>query len=74
MTEKERKKYIAYMKMKDELEQELSMGYSLSFAGEEASPAQIAKLCTFREDSSYMRDYVKNPSGGLPVLDFNEVR
>ena len=74
MTEKERKKYLAYMALREELEEEKRHGYSLSFAGEEASAAQIAKICIFQEGSSYMRDYVPNPSGNLPILDFNEVK
>lgn len=74
MTEKERKKYIAYMALKDELEAERQHGYALSFGGEEASPEEIARICVFEEEASYMRDYGKNPSGSTPILDFHIVR
>lgn len=74
MTEKERKQYIDYMTLRDELEEEKRQGYELSFAGREASADEIARACVFEETSTYMRDYGKSASGRSSVISFDPVR
>lgn len=73
MTEKERKRYIDYMLLKDELEEEMNQGYALAFDGREADASEIARACVFREETSYMRDYNTSHSGRNRTICFGKV-
>ena len=74
MTEQEKKRYIDYMILRDELEEEKKQGYTFACSGQEATPAEIASICVFQEETSYMRDYIRGPHGKSPVISFNPVR
>jgi len=74
MTSKERKKFIDYMALKEELEEEKRQGYLLALKGREASAGEIARACVFQEESSYMRDYITESPGRPVVISFHPVQ
>ncbi len=41
--------------------------------GETYSPEEIARVVTFAEEGSYMRDYKEDPEGKIRAIDFRFV-
>ena len=74
MTELEKERYISYMTLKDELSDFLGMGAELYLDGKRSDAGQIAAACVFNEESSYMRDYVRDGSGKLVKIRFDSVK
>ena len=73
MTENDKRRYIAYLSLKGELDNVKDHGAGLYIDGIAADPARIAGICIFNEGSDYMRDYVTDGSGNLNRLSFDKV-
>jgi len=75
MTESEKSQYISYMQLQEELMAYESQGASLYMNGTKAPVGDIARACIFQEeDSCYMRDYVRDGSGRLVKVTFDQVK
>lgn len=57
-----------------ELQHYQKAGVRLLLNGRPSSPEEIARVCTFREDRCYMRDYISNDSNELWGIGFDFVR
>lgn len=73
MTKTEKTRYISYMALKDELKSFTGQGTDLKLEGHLSDANEIAAACVFNEDSSYMRDYVRDKEGRLVSLNFDKV-
>lgn len=73
MTKTEKTKYISYMTLKDELKSFTGQGTDLKLDGHLSNASEIAAACVFNEESSYMRDYVRDREGRLVSLNFDKV-
>lgn len=49
-------------------------GVRLLLNGRPSSPEEISRVCTFREDRCYMRDYISNDSHKLWGIGFDFVK
>lgn len=65
-------KLISFINLRDELIEHEANGMSLALEGKDASADEIAKACIFREESSYMRDYISGKTQN--TLNFNKIR
>lgn len=74
MTEFEKNQYISYMQMQEELRDYEGQGASLYMNGKKIPAGEIARVCVFEEESSYMRDYVRDGSGRLVKVTFDKVK
>lgn len=57
-----------------ELQQYQEAGIRLLLNGHPSSPEEIARVCTFREDRCYMRDYISNDSDEIWGIGFDFVK
>lgn len=57
-----------------ELQHYQKAGVRLLLNGRPSSPEEIARVCTFREDRCYMRDYISNDSDELWGIGFDFVK
>lgn len=73
MTKQEREKYIEYMLIRQELEEEKKNGFRLAFSGKETSADEIARICAFEEETAYMRDYIVDKKQNIKSLNFEPV-
>lgn len=73
MTENDKRRYIAYLSLKGELDHVKDHGAGLYIDGIAADPDRIAGICVFNERTDYMRDYVTDGSGNLRQLSFDKV-
>ena len=73
MTDQDKMQYIQYMQLKDELDNVAYGGVELKLDGNYANAHSIASVCVFREDSDYMRDYIRDDSGRLAQLNFDRI-
>lgn len=73
MTENDKRRYIAYLSLRGELDTVAEKGTNLYLNGRETDPDRIAGTCVFNESSNYMRDYVTDRSGNLNSLSFDRV-
>ena len=74
MTVYEKKQFISYLELKNELDGYTAEGTLLLLEGRASSAEKIASLCVFSEESDYMRDYITDEAGRLLKLDFNSVK
>lgn len=74
MTVSEKKQYVSYIKLKDELDGYMQDGTQLLLNGKKSDAGEIASECVFNEGSDYMRDYITDESGQLVELNFNCVK
>lgn len=74
MTDLEKERYLSYMSLKDELCDYTGQGAELYLDGKRSDAAQVAAACVFNEDSAYMRDYVRDRSGRLLKINFDNVK
>lgn len=57
-----------------ELRQYQKTGIRLLLNGQPSSPEEIARVCTFREDRCYMRDYIRDDSNEIWGIGFDFVK
>lgn len=74
MTKSEKTMYISYMTLKDELKSYIGQGTDLKLDGHLSDASEIAAACVFNEETSYMRDYVRDPDGRLLSINFDKVK
>lgn len=73
MTDEEKRRYIAYLSLRGELDGVEGRGTSLYLDGKRANADYIASVCVFNEETDYMRDYVTGKNGHLDRLYFDKV-
>lgn len=74
MTEDDKRRYIAYLSLRGELDNVAGHGTSLYLDGRRTDADYIASICVFNESSDYMRDYVTDKTGKLNRLSFDRVK
>lgn len=65
-----RKQRISYENLYTEMEGFEKNGVRLLIDGSHASPMQVVRAHMFREEGSYMRDYILNQDGRIESLSF----
>ena len=71
MTEEEKRRFIEYLALEDELRRIDGRGTALYLYGTGCSYKGIARACVFNEDCDYMRDYVTSEIGDIAAINFN---
>lgn len=74
MTIFEKRQFVSYLELKDELDGYMQKGTQLLLNGRKSDATEIASECIFNEDSDYMRDYITDECGQLVELDFNCIK
>ena len=49
-------------------------GVYLTLSGKPASPKEVARVCTAREDCCYMGDYIPDEQGKLREIRFDKIK
>ncbi len=62
-----------YKKLYAELENYERKGVNILIDGYQASPLQIVTAYMAKEEGTYMRDYVMDPSGNIEALAFTNI-
>ncbi|MGI6072490.1 MAG: hypothetical protein ACOX75_05710 [Lachnospiraceae bacterium] len=73
MTESEKRRFIEFMSLQDELDRAARRGTRLLLNGQLTDSVHIASTCIFREDDCYMCDYHMDDKGVLREVNFNKV-